>query len=147
MKKKIYLLELVEFYYYDTKDDENVEDRWIIGYFLTLSKLVEAISKCFDLKKETERIVVTSFDIKLNYNQKFVYVLSYEYSYLLNNNYIDYSYVFDPQTNINKCKIMMNELKKQKKYAHNKRKLYDECSKQGFYFTKYRLDFNYRNSQ
>ena len=94
MKKKIYLLELVEFYYYDTKDDENVEDRWIIGYFLTLSKLVEAISKCFDLKKETERIVVTSFDIKLNYNQKFVYVLSYEYSYLLNNNYIDYSYVF-----------------------------------------------------
>ena len=62
------MLELVEFYYYDTKDDENVEDRWIIGYFLTLSKLVEAISKCSDLKKETERIVVTSFDIKLNYN-------------------------------------------------------------------------------
>ena len=92
-------------------------------------------------------IDLADFDIKLNYNQKFVYVLSYEYSYLLSNNYIDYSYVFDPQTNINKCKIMMNELKKQKKYAHNNRKLYDECSKQGFYFSKYRLDFNYRNSQ
>lgn len=143
MHRKIYLLELVEFYYCDKNDGEDVEDRWIIGYFTQFSKLEEYLKNCFLCKKNSEKVVVTPFEVDINYNQKYIYILSYEYTYLIDGHYVDYSYVFEPQRNYTDCMELMNRIKMEDKYSHNDEKIYDENSKLGFFVEKYELNCCY----
>ena len=44
MKKKLFLLELIDYDHYDEIDKEDVEERYIIGYLSTKKQLEQAIS-------------------------------------------------------------------------------------------------------
>ena len=82
MKSKLYLLELINYDHYDALEDEHVEDRWIIGYFSDLTILESAIALCEERKETEEKICITEIPFDCSPNQKFVYVLFYEYSIL-----------------------------------------------------------------
>ena len=46
MDKYIYRLDKVNFYYYDYKDNENVEDRYVLGYFSSVEEIEKASFIC-----------------------------------------------------------------------------------------------------
>jgi len=139
MKKDIFLVELVNYYYYDETDHENVEDRHIIGYFFDIDIMNQAIELCNDRKKESEQVVITKESIDCNYNQKFVYVLCYEYSLFDGNNYTDYYYHFEPFSNYNKCMIQKDKLLNEQKYMNDGKKIFYD-SIDGFYVDKILTD-------
>ena len=55
MKKTLFLLELIDYDHYDEIDKEDVEERYIIGYFLSLKHLEQAISLCKSEKMLTKK--------------------------------------------------------------------------------------------
>lgn len=75
MKRKITLLDLVDFRGIDEKDNEPIEGRWIIGYFLD-EKIKNKALEIYEEKKEgNEEIQIKEFDFSCSPNQKHVYVL------------------------------------------------------------------------
>ena len=148
MKKILTLLELIDYDYYDVIDKENVEERYIVGYFFNSKCFNEAISLCETRKEINEKIKITEFNFECNYNQKYVYVLFYEYSILNNNEYTDYYEYFEPQSSYKKCLNQKNKLLKNNKYKKSFNRIFDG-SKDGFRIEKIKIDFishiNYKN--
>lgn len=140
MKKKIFLLELIDYDYYDEIDKENVEERYIIGYFSNLKCLGQAILLCQKRKNTNETIKTTEFNIECGHNQKFVYVLFYEYCILRENEYADFYEYFDPQSSYEKCIAQKNNLLKMKKYKETCNRVFED-SKDGFRIEKIKIDF------
>ena len=138
---KIYLLEYNKFYYYDPKDDENVEEIRKLGYFSTREK-AEEIKKKIVSKNEypEENLMIVPIEFKTSKKQKYVYVLSYGYSIKEKDEYDDYYYFFPPMTNRKKCLLLMKKLQNEKKYMHSKEKIYDEGTKYGFLITRIKID-------
>ena len=140
MKKNFYLLELIDYDHFDEKDNEDVEERYIIGYFSSIVTLVKAISLCEERKEANEKIKVTEQEVECGYNQKYVYVLFYEYSILNDNDYSDFYEYFKPQSSYKKCFIQKEELLKLDKYRNNGNRLFDG-SIDGFRVEKIKIDY------
>ena len=140
MKKTLYLLELIDYDHYDEIEKEDVEERYIIGYFLNPKHLNQAISLCKERKEINEKINITEFNFECSYNQKFVYVLFFEYSILKNNEYFDFYEYFEPQSSLKKCIKQKEKLLKMKKYKNSYDRIFDD-SKDGFRVEKIKIDF------
>ena len=102
MKKSITLIELVKFYGIDEKDNERIEDRWIVGYFFNKKRIKQALALCKKKKKDDEEIVITQFEMECSPNQKYVYILFYEYSIIVDNQFQDFYEYFKPQSTFKK---------------------------------------------
>lgn len=140
MIKELYLVETVNYAYFDEKDMEDVEDRYIIGYFDNPEIMKRAIEICNKKKEPDEEVKVTKYSFSCSSNQKYVYVLFYEYSTLTDGEYTDYYYYFEPCSNVLKCIKQKTELQKNEKYMHNENKIYDD-SKDGFRIAKILINF------
>lgn len=141
--KPIYRLDRVKYKYFDKTDMEDVEERYVLGYFSSLNNIKNAIKTYIENGyKESELSISTFFD-SFTYNQKHVYVLSHGYSIYENNKYTDYSYVFQPFSNKNKCFEMMNNLKKETLYEFNPNRIYDDETMEGFYIATFKIDYLY----
>ena len=141
--REIYRLEYVKKYYYDFEDNENVEERLILGHFSSKEKLDEAKQKCINNGFEESSLIISSFFDKFSKNQKYVYVLSHQYSVLDNDRYIDYEYIFPPLSNRQKCLSLKSCLIEDPKYAFSKKRCYDIQPPDGFYISKQIIDFLY----
>ena len=142
--KSVYRLERVKYYFFDKVENENVEERFILGHFSSLKKLYEAISICLKNGFCEQELVISTFFDKFTHNQKYVYVLSHQYSIVDEKGmYIDYEYIFNPFSNKGKCVSLMNTLKENSKYSESSSKFYDKQSMKGFYISKQRIDHLY----
>lgn len=140
MKKLIYLLELVDYDHFDESDNVDVEERWIIGYFSSEESLNDAILLCNQRKNENEEITISQKLVECGSNQKYVYVLFYEYSIITDGEYVDYYEYFDPQSSYKKCIALKNELIKDVKYQNDGNRIYDGTV-DGFRVDKIKIDF------
>ncbi|MBE5731011.1 MAG: hypothetical protein E7350_03590 [Clostridiales bacterium] len=140
MKRLIYLLELVDYDYFDEVENVDVEERWIIGYFSSEESLNDAISLCNQRKNKNEKITITQKLVECGNNQKYVYVLFYEYSIITDGEYVDYYEYFDPQSTYKKCIALKNELIKDVKYQNDGHRIYDGTT-DGFRVYKIKIDF------
>ena len=140
MKKSITLIELVKFYGIDEKDNERIEDRWIVGYFFNKKRIKQALALCKKKKKDDEEIVITQFEMECSPNQKYVYILFYEYSIIVDNQFQDFYEYFKPQSTFKKCTILKKKLMDNERYQINSIKIYDE-SIDGFHVEKIKIDY------
>jgi len=72
--KILYQLEKVEYFGYDPEDDENIEERIVLGHFSSLEKLTEAIEICLQNGINQKNIFISSFFDSFAPNQKYVYI-------------------------------------------------------------------------
>ncbi len=137
--KKLYLVEEWKFYYKDPIDGEDVEDIRLIGYFTTMDKVLNAIKVCINhgVKKEEIRITEIEFEAK---NQKYVYILYYEYSIEGEEGFTDYYYNFEPLTNKKKCLQLKEKLLKDDFYKPTENKIFDDYTDRGFSIRKELID-------
>lgn len=140
MKKALFLLELIDYDHYDEIDKEDVEERYIIGYFSNTKCLDDAISLCKKRKEINEKTEITEFNFECGYNQKFVYVLFFEYTLLKDNEYSDFYEYFEPQSSYKKCIIQKEKLLKMDKYKNRYNRIYED-SKDGFRVEKIKINF------
>lgn len=145
MKRKITLIETVDFFGIDEIDGERIENRYIIGYFFDEKKIEEALCYYKEYKKESEEIVISEFDFKCSKYQKYVYVLFYEYSLIVDGEFQDFYEHFEPLSSYKKCLKTKNELLKNKKYQIDSKKIFDD-SKDGFHIEKIKINFFLRFS-
>ncbi len=139
--KKIFRLDKVKFYYYDSVDKENVEELCVLGYFDSQEELDKALLVCKQYGIDKGELSVQEFFVELANNQKFIYELSYEYSVLNSDKqYVDYSYVFPPQRSREKCLELQIELQKLKKYRPSQNKIVDKMTDEGFWVEKLKLN-------
>lgn len=125
--KKIYRLDYVRFFYHDRADGEDVEIRKIIGFFSSEKKVNAARELCNKNGKIDEKFFqVKEFDILVNSGQKFVYYVFLDYSVIdpTDNRYVDYLYIFPPQSSYKKCKAeketILSEKRKSVNYGDSK---------------------------
>lgn len=143
--KKIYLLEYREFYYHDDFDDEDVEYRRTMGYFSSMEKVNCAIETCINHGIDSTKLFTKEYSFVASKNQKYVYILGYEYSILSNENddYEDYFYDFEPMQNEEKCWKLKESLMQKKKYMKTPNKIFDSDSIDGFSICKMKIDSIY----
>lgn len=139
----IYRLESVKFYYSDSSDGENVEERLILGHFSSHSKLDEAKKECLKNGFKDSELSVSCFFDEFSYNQKYVYVLTHQYSILNDNRYTDYEYIFPPFSNRKKCLDLKKQLLENPKYAFSEKRCYEVQPPDGFCISKQLIDYLY----
>lgn len=139
---KIYMVEFNRFYYFDCYDKEAVEDRYTIGYYTFIELANNAILKCMNetgYKREEYNII--EYDILCGRNQKYLYVLNYEFSIKNEQGeYEDFYYKFEPCSNKSKCLDMKNELIQNDKIKIKNNAIY-YASIDGFYVDKIKINF------
>lgn len=140
MKRDLYYVELVKFYYHDESDDEDVEDRNGIGYFTDEKIKNEAIEFCKARKEEDEEIVITKYTLDLNYNQKYIYVLLHEHSIEDNEEY-DYYYRFEPMSNPKKCLEYKQKICNDPRYRNDGKRIF-YYSPDGFYIERAKINMS-----
>lgn len=144
MIKKIYLLQQKEYYGYDSADGENVEECMVVGYFTSLKLVDDAKKNCIDNGVDERNLEVQTFEIPINNNQKFVYILSHSYSIRqADGTFSDFEYIFEPQSNNAKCLKFKEKLKLEPKYKNQANRDYSLYPPDGFCVDKYRLDCIY----
>ncbi len=137
----IYCLQKYRFFYYDEADDENVEIRYLLGYFNSPEKVKDAIEVCKANGISDDELRVETFELSLSKRQRYLYILTYAYSILnAKEEYTDYDYVFEPKTNRKQCLELKGQLEKQPKYRHTNEKIYDPDTMNGFYIARYELN-------
>ena len=144
---KIYMVEFNKFYYFDNVDQEAVEDRETIGYFTSVELANNAIEICMNkLRYKRDEFNIIEYDIKCGRNQKYLYVLNYEYSIKNEKGeYEDFYYNFEPCSNKDKCIEMKNDLILNNKIKIKKNAIYD-VSIDGFYIDKIKINFTIYSS-
>lgn len=138
--KAIYRLEKVRYYCYDYTEGEDVEERIILGHFDALEQLDDAINICVLNGLEKNEICISTFFDNFSKNQKYVYILSHQYSLKRDGEYIYYEYVFRPFSNRKKCKMLKERLMKENRYKHTSDRNYDIQPPDGFYISKQRIN-------
>ena len=136
------MVEFNRFYTFDYDDEEAVEDKYTIGYYTSIELANNAIRECIsETGYKYEEFNIIEYNILCGTNQKFLYVLNYEFS-IINElgEYVDYYYKFEPCSNISKCLDMKNELIKSDKIKRKNNAIYD-VSYDGFYIDKIKINF------
>lgn len=144
--KSIYRLEEVHYHYFDMLDEEDVEERLLIGYFSSIEKMNTAINICIENGIDPKNIRISTFFDNFTKNQKYVYVLSHVYSIIQQDgNYLDYEYIFPPYSNRKKCLNLKSMLIQKKRYAFSDNRCYDIQPPDGFYISNDEIDFIYHS--
>ncbi len=139
---RIYLLEYREYYYHDESDDEDVEYRSAVGYFSDMEKVNSAIKMCVNHGLDSTKLFVKEYSFIANKNQKYVYILGYEFSILhdKSDDYVDYFYIFEPLKNEKDCWKLRDHLVMDKKYMKSSNKIFDSDSEEGFSVCKMKIN-------
>ncbi len=142
--KKIYYVEFVRYFYYDENDQEDVETRYTVGYFTSLDLANKAIEECIkESKLDRSEFKIQEFNIECGNNQKYLYVLWYEFSLLdEEGDYLDYYYNFEPCSTKKKCLDLKKELIRTKKVKILENAIYYD-SKDGFCVSKEKINQGY----
>lgn len=144
--RPIYRLEEVYYYNFDPSDEEDVEERLLIGYFSSIEKMNIAINICISNGIKLKNIRISTFFDNFTQNQKYVYVLSHVYSIIgQNGNYLDYEYIFPPFSNRKKCIQLKSKLSQKKQYAFSDNRCYNIQPPDGFYISNDEIDFIYHS--
>lgn len=142
IKRRVYFLQQKKFYGHDNNDNEDIEECLIIGYFNSFKSVMAAKKICLENNIIEKYIDLQYFDMVLNNNQKYVYVLSHTYAKKeLNGTYTDYEYIFEPKASRRCCIELKNELLKSEKFKLSKDREYSICPPDGFFIEKYKLDY------
>lgn len=141
--KCIYRLEHVKFYYHDHNDDEDVEERLVLGHFSSHDALQKAINDSVNYGLPQNELKVTQYFDTFANNQKYVYVLSHQYYLLNGENYTDYEYIFQPFSNRKKCIELKERLKQNPKFATIENRHYDIAPPDGFCISKDKINHLY----
>lgn len=137
MSDYIYRLEKVKFYRFDRKDQEAVEDRYLIGYFSSPEELEKAVAICEENGIPAKNLEAMRFDFTYIGKGKTVYELSYGYSILnRKKQYVDYYYSFAPQNSVSACKKLKKEILKIDKFKPSPEKIFDDDMPDGFWIEK-----------
>jgi hypothetical protein len=142
--KPIYRLEQVDYCGFDSYEEENIETSIVLGYFSSFDKVSIAVKICNEAGIDVNNIRISTFFDDFSCNQRYVYVLSHEY-YIINQDgtYLDYSYIFRPFSNRQKCVSLKSKLSKNDKYAFFNDRYYNVQPPDGFRITKMQIDFIY----
>ena len=142
MKKNlIFRLDKYIYFYHDNEDDENVEERYVLGYFTSKENLQKAIKICEQNEINKKELKVHEFLLSYTRRRKYIYELSYEYTILNEKHqYIDYSYIFPPQISKDLCIQEMKLLLKEEKYKPTNNKIFDSATSNGFWIEKLQLN-------
>lgn len=144
--KPIYRLEEVHYCNFDASDEEDIEERLLIGYFSSVEKLNIAINICTSNGINLNNIRISTFFDNFTRNQKYVYVLSHVYSIIdENGEYLDYEYIFQPFSNRKKCFLLKTQLSQKDRYAFSDDRNYNIQPPDGFYISKDEIDFIYHS--
>lgn len=138
--KKFFLLEYVKYRGFEELTQEDVEIKFIIGYFTTQEKLNMAKTLCLEYGLSARKLHVKEFDMQVGVNQKFVYVLNYTYSVKVDGIYTDYYSFFNPQISAKLCKEQKKQLLQESKYQRKPAKIYED-SPDGFFIDRIKFDF------
>ncbi len=138
MIKKLYSVEIVDFDFFDISEKTSVEDRKIVGYFFNVNIKNKAVEICNKKKNDDEIVRVTEYDFECSSNQKYLYLLWFEYSVFSNGEYDDYYEIFGPFSNKKKCLNLKRKLLEYDEYKINKNKIFE--TKDGFYINKVLID-------
>lgn len=137
----VYRLEKYKFYYHYLEDNEDVEERCVLGFFNSQFELKKAMLICENNGLNKTELAVNEFNMNIKKSQKYIYALSYSYSVInKDNNYIDYEYNFEPQKNRERCIALKEELKKNTKFQHNENKIYDVETLDGFWIERFAIN-------
>lgn len=139
----IYLVEFLRYYYKDDTDNEDVEDRYTIGYFNSSKLAYKAIKECleYDEKLNEKDFLITELNFKYTKKQKYLYVLNYEYSIINDENlYEDFYYKYPPCKNKKECKEQKKIITNSKSFFKKENAIHD-ISKDGFYIDKILINF------
>lgn len=143
----IYLLEENIFFRHDYDDNENVEERHLLGFFTDIDQLVNSINSCVKNGKNNginkKHLFVSSYWLNINSNQKYIYVLSHEYYKIVDGEYVDYYYIFEPLTSRKKCIELKESLKNDEKYKFSPDRHYDYQPPDGFFISQFKLNYLY----
>ena len=138
---KIYFVQKVKYYGYDDEEDENIEECLIIGYFSSLDIVEKVVNLCIENGLLISEIVVKSFDVDLNRNQKYVYVVTHDYSIREENGtFIDYEYIFEPKSSRAECEALKCKLKELPKYKYSQDRDYSITPPDGLYICRYKIN-------
>ena len=138
---KIYFVQKVKYYGYDDEEDENIEECLIIGYFSSLDIVEKVVNLCIENGLLNSEIVVKSFDVDLNRNQKYVYVITHDYSIREENGtFTDYEYIFEPKSSRAECEALKCKLKELPKYKYSQDRDYSITPPDGFYICRYKIN-------
>lgn len=141
IKKKVYLLQQRKYFGYDASDNEDIEERMIIGYFTSLDSMLIAKELCSQHGIEKKYVDIKCFDMLLNNNQKYIYILSHAYSkYQDDGTLTDYEYIFEPKLNKNECLQLKNTLIRKDKFKYSIDRDYSINPPDGFIIGKYELN-------
>lgn len=139
--RRFYFVEFVRYFYYDEIDQEDVETRYTVGYFTSMVLANKAIEKCMKERGlPRSEFKIYTLDIECGNNQKYLYVLYYEFSLLdKEGNYLDYYYNFEPCSTKMKCIAL-----KEKLITTKKVKILDDAiyydSRDGFSINKHEIN-------
>ena len=140
MIKKFYRLDYCDWDYFDEQDQEDVEKRYVIGFFDSLEKVNKAKEICrFQGKVLKKYLQVKEFFCQVGNRQKYLYFLVFDYSIFDGQEYTDYIYYLPPFSNKNKCKEYKKEMQKNEKFQVKPNYLY-MATKDGFYIEKMRIN-------
>ena len=140
MVDKMYILELTEYFGFDECDNEEIEDKKIIGYFLDENIFRYAVRLCKEKKKENEIIVIHECFFNHRKNQRNVYVLNYDYSILSDEGYTDYYEWFEPKSSYKECLKQKESLITLEKYKKDNNKIFFN-TEDGFWIDKIEINF------
>ena len=117
---KIYLLEEVFFDSVDLEDGEKKEIRLSDGLWANHRKFLFAKKRILEELTAGWTLEETEFDVPIRKNQKYLYVLNYEY---FTNDGTCFYYQFEPCTSAKKCWLMKEEKAKEDKYKLDSSKI------------------------
>ena len=132
---KLVFDELVAFDGIDENDGERIEIRLGGCFWANKKKLAYLRKKTLETIGEGWENVETEYDLPINYNQKYIYILEYEYCLP---NGTEYWYQFEPQTSKCKCKAQIEMLSKDSKYSYSSERIY-KSGNNGWSIEKYEI--------
>ena len=114
---KIYFIKCVKYYIYEKPEDEISEECSIIGYFSSLDIVKQLINEPIENKLLNREFVIKSFDIDLELNQKYVYVITRDYSKQeVDETATELEYISKPKSSRAECEALICKLKELPEY-------------------------------
>ena len=114
---KIYFIKCIKYYVYEKTEDEISEECSIIGYFSSLDVVKQLINERIENKLLNREFVIKSFDVDLERNQKYVYVITRDYSKQEEDETTtDLEYKSEPKASRAECEALICKLKELPEY-------------------------------
>lgn len=137
LNMKIFLLEEVLFDSVDSADGERREIRLSDGFWANREKCLSAKNRIGKSLGDGWVLESTEFEIPMRRNQKYLYVLNYEY---FTEDGTCFYYQFEPCTSRGECLAIKNERISEKKYQADPSRIFRR-GKDGWFIERYEIVF------